>query len=85
MAGWQFDEMERVNIGIDIGWSERKRSCALAVEGLTLSAGTPGWTSYRGDGRPVSVGLFRYSDLLTVVADLICFLSPLAWIPTAPL
>lgn len=71
MAGWQFDEMERVNIGIDIGWSERKKSCALAVEGLALATGTPGWTSYQGSGRPVAVGLFRYSELLTVAADLI--------------
>ena len=76
MAQWQLDDLERVNVGIDIGWSEKKKSCALAVEGLILPARTPGWTSYQGKRRPVAVGLFRYSELLDVASELIRFLSP---------
>jgi hypothetical protein len=76
MTDWQFDNDERVNIGIDVGWSERKKSCALAVEGLVLPAGMPGWTSYPGKGRPVAVGLFRYTELLAMAANLIRSLLP---------
>jgi hypothetical protein len=76
MANWQFDDQERVNVGIDVGWSEKKKSCALAIEGLALTAGMPGWTSYQGKGRPVAVGLFRYTELLAMAADLIRSLLP---------
>jgi hypothetical protein len=55
---------QRPCLGIDIGWSASKKSCALAVQGLTVESGDRSWTNYRTSGRPVAVGLFRLSQLL---------------------
>jgi len=66
MANWQSDGGPVV-IGLDIGWSQTKKSCAFAIEGLTVPGKTAGWTTYYGGTRPLAVGLFRYSDLETQI------------------
>ena len=69
MAGWQFDDGP-VAVGIDVGWSKTKKSCAVAVLGLTVPPGARDWTTYSGGTRPVAVGLFRYADLLPEIGKL---------------
>ena len=75
MNSWQFDDGP-INVGIDIGWSDKKKSCALAVEGLSVPNDARDWKTYCGSGRRVVVGLFRYVELLTAVEDLIRLLGP---------
>lgn len=62
-AHYSFDG-QRPCLGIDIGWSTAKKSCAIAIQGLTVESGGNTWTNYRTPGRPVAVGLFRLSVLL---------------------
>lgn len=66
MANWQFDGGPVV-IGLDVGWSVAKKSCAIAVEGLTVPKNESSWKAYDGRDRPLAVGLFRYCDLLTQI------------------
>jgi len=66
MAKWHFDG-ESVVIGLDVGWSEIKKSCAIAVEGLTVPQNESSWKAYHGGARPLAVGLFRYCDLITQI------------------
>ena len=75
MNSWEFDDGP-INVGIDIGWSDKKKSCALAVEGLSVPNDARDWKTYCGSGRRVVVGLFRYVELLTAVEDLIRLLGP---------
>jgi hypothetical protein len=70
MADWQFDGGP-VALGIDIGWSKTKKSCAVAVTGLVPPAGKRDWITYSGGKRPIAVALFRFSDLLPAVRELI--------------
>src|SRR5262245_22644391 len=70
MSLWQFDD-EPINVGIDLGWSEKKKSCAVAVEGLSRCDRAAQWKTYEGGQRPVAVGLFRYSELLETMRELI--------------
>lgn len=69
MAEWRFDG-DPVAVGIDVGWSKTKKSCAVAVLGLTVPPGERDWIGYPGGKRPVAVGLFRYADLMPAVRDL---------------
>ncbi len=54
-----------LKIGIDVGWSEKKKSCALAVQG---SVNLTGQKVY---GNNVKVALFRLPDLLTELKRLV--------------
>jgi len=61
----------RIDIGIDIGWSKLKRSCALAVRGLDWD--DPSIRSYRSpDGElAAQVRLFRLDELVRFLPDLL--------------
>ena len=42
MSNWIYDG-GRAAIGIDVGWSKTKRSCAMAVVGLTPPKSDRAW------------------------------------------
>lgn len=60
----------KIAIGIDIGWSEKKKSCAMAIQGCEPDCLPKNWLRYGGNGTaPVGVGLFRRSELLTFLPE----------------
>ena len=56
-----------IRIGIDIGWSKKCKSCALAVRGCEPDALPRSWRRYppHGEAESIHLGLFRLDDLLT--------------------
>jgi hypothetical protein len=74
----QISESEPISIGIDVGWSVRRRTCALAAQGLPENAlavqRVPNpWKIYPGrNSRPaVCVRLFTHAELLAELDTLI--------------
>jgi len=73
--GWEFTN--DVRIGIDVGWSERTRSCAMAIRGATPPEGGR-WKPFASNEEgvePVHVGLFRLSELLDCLRSFVSVLS----------
>jgi hypothetical protein len=72
MSDYQF-QPGRITVGIDVGWSEKSASCALAIGGLVRVPSGSGWKGYPcPGGRIVAVKRFRLTDLLEELPRVIC-------------
>ena len=60
-----------IGIGIDIGWSERTKSCALAIRGCEPNPVPTSWTRYTPTvgSDSTHVGLFRLKELLQFLPE----------------
>ena len=75
-----------IRIGIDIGWSKKSKSCALAVRGCEPDAPLDrSWRLYtpRGEAESIHLGLFRLAQPWVDCAAiyprwLVSFLLPVA-------
>lgn len=72
----QVFDYEPISVGIDVGWSTTRRTCALAIQGIRPSFASRDTREYPGrNGRaPAFVRLFTFADLLdeleTLVTDM---------------
>jgi len=67
------DDLDRIAIGIDVGWSKKRRTCAFAAQGLNVEvAGIRTWTfaSPVRTSRNVCVSVFTLEELTAFLAIL---------------
>ena len=70
MVHWQA-KAGTISIGIDIGWSKKSKSCALALRGCEPDAMPTSWWRYapKAGAESIHVGLFRLDELLKFLPD----------------
>ena len=61
--------MQSIQIGIDVGWSERRRTCGVAIRGTQIDGEYASHKKYDGDV-PIHVYCFTLTELLNFLDDL---------------
>jgi hypothetical protein len=62
---------QRIRIGIDIGWSKTRKSCAVALRGCDPAPAARNWRriSSKDDPSPIWAALFRLDELLAFLSE----------------